>query len=201
MKPLRVPARDALGLASRAVLNLLDRCGYELALDDTQYASLPDAISPEAFEAELVLLGLSGKEFSPEAYARALERRLRATIEIHYLNVAQHPGFIQRLALERSLGQTYFYDDRRAHVLVPENLSPTLEPLVVYHELSHIAMGDHPFEVRAREEIAEREPSASKAAKEEEANVRACYALVFGILGDDNPYCRVVDDWMRHEII
>lgn len=193
--------RDVLGFADDRIMGLLGRCGYGLVLEDDWHKHGSITISPEAFESELVTLGLSGAKFSPDDYAAALEHSLGVDIEVYYLNTAQHPGFLQRLAIERRFAQTYFYNGRRANICVPSSLPPMLSPLVIYHELAHIAMGDHPFELSATNAVADYNFPLPASEIEEEANIRACFALVFGLLGEDNPYSGAMEGLMRYEII
>lgn len=168
-------------------------------------------ITPEEFQEELIVLGLSGRRFGPEEYASALSSFLEVSISVHVIRDAHHPELARRLALSGRLGEVRYSGDLSlAAVLVPESLPPLVFDLTVFHELGHLAAGDllalqgpeegtMPGEdisagslpttpVRHGRRLARGLPFATEAAREHEANLRASYAFVAGCLGKENPY-------------
>ena len=169
-------------------------------------------ITPEEFQGELIVLGLSGRKFGPDDYVSALSAHLGISVSVHVIRDAHHPELARRLALSGRLGELRYSDDLRlAVVLVPESLPPLVFDLTVFHELGHLAAGDlltlqrpgettalpeagHPAgllpttPVRHGQRLARGLPFATESAREHEANLRASYAFVAGCLGAENPY-------------
>lgn len=168
-------------------------------------------ITPEEFQEELIILGLSGKTFVPQDYVSALSCFLGISISVHVIPDVDHPELARQLALSGRLGEVRYSDDLRlAAILVPESLPHLVFDLTVFHELGHLAAGDllvpqRPDEgaapvweadaarlptVRVRRErrIARGMPFAAEAAREHEANLRASYAFTAGCLGEESPY-------------
>ncbi len=168
-------------------------------------------ITPEQFQEELIVLGLSGRKFGPDEYASALSAFLEISVSVHVIRDAHHPELARRLALSGRLGEVRYSDDLRlAAILVPESLPPLVFDLTVFHELGHLAAGDlltihEPQEVAALGEdlpagllpttsvrqgkrLARGLPFATESAREHEANLRASYAFVARCLGEENPY-------------
>ena len=168
-------------------------------------------LTPEEFQEELIVLGLSGRKFGPEDYVSALSAFLEISISVHVIRDTQHPELARRLALSGRLGEVRYSDDLRlAAVLVPESLPPLVFDLTVFHELGHLAAGDL-LTLQGAEEttalgenpsggllpttpvhngkrVARGLPFATESAREHEANLRASYAFVAGCLGEENPY-------------
>ena len=168
-------------------------------------------ITPEEFQEELIILGLSGKTFGPEDYVSALSGFLGISISIHVIPDVDHPELARQLALSGRLGEVRYSDDLRlAAILVPESLPPLVFDLTVFHELGHLAAGDLLMpqglhEVAPLHEepdaaplptapicqgkrLARGRPFAAEAAREHEANLRASYAFTAGCLGEESPY-------------
>lgn len=168
-------------------------------------------VTPEEFQEELIVLGLSGRKFGPEEYASALSAFLEISISVHVIRDAHHPELARRLALSGRLGEVRYSDDLRlAAVLVPESLPPLVFDLTVFHELGHLAAGDlltlqrseetpalgenlpagllPTIPVRQGKKVARGLPFAAESAREHEANLRASYAFVAWCLGEENPY-------------
>lgn len=149
-------------------------------------------ITPEEFELELVELGLSGKRFGPEEYAEALGRHLGIRVRLQYLKDAYHPGLSKELAFSGRLAETLcFAELREALVLIPGGLPSPAKEMTAFHELAHLAAGDH-LESSGGRALASRKPSDSEEAREREADLRAAYALSAGSLGRENPYARKI---------
>lgn len=168
-------------------------------------------ITPEEFQEELIVLGLSGRKFGPEDYVAALSAFLEISVSVHVIRDAHHPELTRRLALSGRLGEVRYSNDLRlAAILVPESLPPLVFDLTVFHELGHLAAGDllalqEPEEttafgkdlsagllpttpVRQGRKLARGLPFATESDREHEANLRASYAFVAGCLGEENPY-------------
>ena len=168
-------------------------------------------ISPEDFQEELAVLGLSGRSFGPEEYVAALSDFLGISISVHVIPDVDHPELARQLALSGRLGEVRYSDELRlAAILVPESLPPLVFDLTVFHELGHLAAGDllipqGPHADAAADEIPDAArlptapirqgkrlarglPFAAEAAREREANLRASYAFTAGCLGEENPY-------------
>ena len=96
-----------------------------------------------------------------------------------------------------------------AAIFVPGSLPPLVFDLTVLHELGHLAAGDlllpgghdddtwrgEPFlpdgagyGAPSPKRLARALPFSTEDKREEEANLRASYALVAGCLGAENPY-------------
>lgn len=166
-------------------------------------------LTPEQFQEELVLLGLSGKRFGPEEYVQALSDYLEVSISVHVIPDALCPELSRLLALSGRLGEVRYSEELGlAAIFVPESLPPLVSDLTVLHELGHLAAGDlliaqagddlpersYPGSrcatsaVRKGKRLARQLPLADQASREHEANLRASYALIAGCLGGDSPY-------------
>ena len=94
---------------------------------------------------------------------------------------------------------------------MPGSLPPLVLALTILHELGHLAAGDHLIEpsgesqcedlhkhdgettfatsrVSRGKRLARALPLAEESLREQEANLRASYALVAGCLGKESPY-------------
>jgi hypothetical protein len=162
-------------------------------------------ISPEEYQRELVVLGLSGKEFAPASYAAALGTYLGTGISIHVLAETHRPHVARMLARSGTMAQlSYSADPPTAVILVPSGLPPTVRTLSIYHELAHVAVGDplavwedgtktgrHVWPDRR---LAKRPALHDEGLREREADLRAAYSVVAGSLGPDSPYAQGVYD-------
>lgn len=174
-------------------------------------------LTPEQFQEELAILRLSGKRYTPEEYAVALEGYLGISIMIHVIPDARYPELSRRLALSGRLGELRYAEDLGlAAIFVPGSLPPLVLTLTVLHELGHLAAGDlliDPEEgggippapvvegevlatsrIRDGKKLAKLLPLAEEEAREQEANLRASYTLLFGCLGSDGPYAYRMND-------
>lgn len=175
-------------------------------------------LTPEQFQEELAVLGLSSKRYTPEEYAQALGSYLGISIMIHVIPDACYPELSRRLALSGRLGELRYAEQLGlAAIFVPGSLPSLVLSLTVLHELGHLAAGDLliPSEEHhvdsADEQPAEGEvfatsrikngkklagvlPFADEEAREHEANLRASYALLSGCLGGDSPYAHRMND-------
>jgi hypothetical protein len=175
-------------------------------------------LTPEQFQEELAVLGLSGKRYTPEEYAQALGRYLGISIVIHVIPDACYPELSRRLALSGRLGELRYAEQLGlAAIFVPGSLPPLVLSLTVLHELGHLAAGDllipseeHHAEtaveqgagggmfvtsrIRNGKKLAGALPFADEEAREHEANLRASYALLSGCLGGDSPYAYRMND-------
>ena len=168
-------------------------------------------LSPEDFQEELAVLGLSGRNFGPEDYVAALSDFLGISISVHVIPDVDHPELARQLALSGRLGEIRYSDELRlAAILVPQSLPPLVFDLTVFHELGHLAAGDLLIPQESSEDatsdkkldargfstvpvhqgrrLARGLPFAAEAAREHEANLRASYAFTAGCLGEENPY-------------
>ena len=175
-------------------------------------------LTPEQFEEELAVLGLSGRRYTPQEYARALGSHLGISINIHVIPDAFYPELSRRLALSGRLGELRNAEQMGlAAIFVPGSLPPLVLSLTVLHELGHLAAGDLliPTEDQ-RADIADEQPAggglfatarikndkklagvlpfADEDVREHEANLRASYALLSGCLGGDSPYAYKMND-------
>ena len=166
-----------------------------------------DLLSPEAFQAELTILDLSGRTFGPEEYATCLGEYLSLEIDVCVIPDADYPGLKRQWALLGPLAEMrYFEGTRYAAVLVPGSLPPLALALTILHELGHLAAGDHLIDWSAEDEVrdtggnsllasihpgrrlARRLPLRDERQREREADLRASYALIAGCLGAESPY-------------
>jgi hypothetical protein len=164
-------------------------------------------LSPEAFQAELTILGLSGRTFGPEDYAASLSEHLSLEIDVCVIPDADYPGLKRKWALLGPLAELrYVQDTGHVAVLVPGSLPPLALALTILHELGHLAAGDHLIDSSAEDEVektgensllasihpgcrlAQRAPLRDERHREREADLRASYALIAGCLGADSPY-------------
>lgn len=168
-------------------------------------------LTPEEFQEELIVLGLSGKKFTMEDYAAALADFLRITVTIHVIPDTEYPELTRHLALSGRLGEIRYSDELGlAAVFVPESLPTLVSDLTVFHELGHLAAGDLLISPRAEgptgpderpsargfptaqvtqgKRLARGLPFAAESNREHEANLRASYAFIAGCLGGENPY-------------
>lgn len=171
-------------------------------------------ITPEAFQEELIALGLSGTKFDVEDYVAALSSFLGISVSVHVIPDVESPELTRRLALSGRLGEIRYSDQLGlAAVFLPESLPRLVSHLTVLHELGHLAAGDLLIEqdplsvsdvddldkeacagecltarVRPGKRLASGLPFASEQNREYEANLRASYAFIAGCLGEESPY-------------
>lgn len=168
-------------------------------------------ITPEDFQEELTVLGLSGRTFGARDYASALSAFLEISISVHVIPDAGYPELARRLALSGRLGEVRYSDELGlAAVFVPESLPSLVSELTVFHELGHLAAGDllavqGPDKATALEDelsagelpttpvrqgrrLAHGLPFLAETIREHEANLRASYGFIAGCLGEKNPY-------------
>jgi hypothetical protein len=144
-------------------------------------------LTSEQFQEELAVLGLSGREFGPKDYAKALERCLGIEITICVFPDNGYPELVRILARSGKVAELYYSADQRtAVILAPESLPPVVRILAVYHELGHLAAGDLSKDPAQR--LARQPPLGDKEPREEEADLRADYALLAGCLGPISPF-------------
>lgn len=155
----------------------------------------PSAISPEEFQNELVTLGLSGTLFTPATYAAALEAYTGLRIRFRSLCDQQWPQFSRGLARSGTMAELiYSSDPPGVTILLPGSLPPLLFNLTAYHELAHLAAGHYspgPSEApscQPARSLSTRVPTTDQRQREQEADLRARYALLAGSLGPRNPY-------------
>lgn len=154
-------------------------------------------LTPEEFQEELVVLGLSGEEFRPEDYLEALEPRLE--IQILLRSAERVSETLPRLmARENKVALLKYHEEHRtAVVLVPGSLPPLARVLATHHELGHLAAGDMPTPRRLAsnpplphgpgcEPLSK--PCPADCPREQEVELRAHYAAVAGALGPSSPY-------------
>lgn len=167
-------------------------------------------LSPEEFQQELVILGLSGQTFTPKTYAAALGTYLGLIIDLHVFPDQHYPALSRQLARSGNMAELIYASDPPAvTILLPTTLPPLLLNLVAYHELGHLAAGHHLCYSRndplrdseaaryhrpATKTLAHGAPSLGKEQREEEADLRAYFALVAGSLGADSPYAQEMYD-------
>jgi hypothetical protein len=183
--------------------------GYDAARHSVAARPL---LTPEQFQEELAILGFSGKKFGPEKYSEALGDYLGISIAIHVIPDAHYPELSRRLASSGRLAELRYSEELGiAAIIMPGSLPPLVLALTVLHELGHLAAGDHliePAEGRQHEHqneyagetmfatshvsrgrrLARALPFAEEDPREQEANLRASYALVAGCLGSESPY-------------
>lgn len=172
-----------------------------------------DFLTQEQFQEELVVLGLSDRQFGPEEYADALGKHLGLTVSVDIVPDAAHPLLSRELARKGVTGEIrYRADLARAHVIVPGSLPPLALIFTLLHELGHLAAGDlfvetdqagisclespalRTLEVPEERRLAQRAPFARLMDREREADLRAGYAFVAGCLGSENPYAQKMYD-------
>lgn len=162
----------------------------------------PPFTTPEQFELELLELGLSGKTFGPRDYAAPLQERLGLRIVLELMNDAHHPEFLRRLVGDPEnvrLAETHYLEEKGiAVVLFPASLPPLVLALTAFHELSHLAAGDHLIDAhgnpKAGPRLSARPQLPREPDREEEADRRAVHALLAGTLGVENPYAMRLHD-------
>ena len=170
----------------------------------------PHLLSPEEFQQELAVLGLSGERFTPTTYAAKLGSQLDLTIELHVLADQHYPRFSRQLARSGTISELIYSDDAMtATILLPSTLPSLLLTLTAYHELGHLAAGHHLpayagfttisptprlHNRRPAKVFARRSPDSSEELQEQEADLRASYALLAGSLGPDSPYAQEMYD-------
>ncbi len=162
-------------------------------------------LSPEEFQGELALLGLSGREFVPREYAEILGEKLGIEITICVLPDDHYPELTLKMARAGKVAELSYSEDLlSATILVPSSLPSIVRTLSVYHELGHVAAG-HPLEVweggtRTNQlegvprRLARRPPVEDRALCEQEADLRAVYSLLAGSLGSKNHYAQKIYD-------
>ena len=184
-------------LMRRALPGKISSKGCDAILEDA------DLLSPEDFQSELALVGLSGAVFNPHDYASALKDHLSLKINLCTIPDVDHPGLTRSWALSGRLAELRYVErTRSAVILVPESLPPLARTLTLYHELGHIAAGDHRLQrqgdggaergsrLEANERLAYRAPLDTEQLREREADLRALYALIAGSLGAHSPYAQ-----------
>jgi hypothetical protein len=186
----------------RRLLNLQRIITGTLRPEDTDRSGL---LSPEEFQAELALLGLSGREFGPREYAEILGEKLGMKITICVLSDEHYPELTHKMARAGKVAELSYSEDLLgAVILVPSSLPPIVCTLSVYHELGHVAAG-HPPEVweggartgrleQVPRRLARRSPVEDRAFREQEADLRAVYSLLAGSLGPRNHYAEKMYD-------
>ena len=165
----------------------------------------PELLSPEEFQAELAILGLSGREFGPREYAEILGEKLEMDITICVLADEHYPELTRKMARAGKVAELSYSEDLLgAVILVPSSLPPIVRTLSVYHELGHVAAG-HPVEVwegdaktgrleHVGRRLARRPPVEDRRLCEQEADLRAVYSLLAGSLGPRNYYAEKMYD-------
>ncbi len=154
-------------------------------------------LTPEEFQEELVVLGLSGEEFPPQVYLEALEPHLE--IEILLRPAESVAETLPRLmARDGKVALVKYHEGHRtAVVLVPGNLPPLARVLATHHELGHLAAGDMPTPGRLASHPPlphgpgcdpPTKPCPADCPREQEVELRAYYATVAGALGPSSPY-------------
>ncbi len=170
-------------------------------------------LTPESFQEELAVLGLSGKRFCVEEYSEALGDHLGISVRIHVVPDIWYPEVSRRLAYSGRLAELHYSEDLRLAVIIaPGSLPPLVLALAVLHELGHLAAGDHLIElgttdsgdvmeetyttcrIRRGKMLAREFPLADENLREREASLRAAYALVAGCLGSESPYAIRMND-------
>ncbi|CAA9482697.1 MAG: hypothetical protein AVDCRST_MAG02-4779 [uncultured Rubrobacteraceae bacterium] len=170
-------------------------------------------LTPEEFQQELVVLGLSDRQFGSKEYASALGKHLGLSVSIDIVPDATHPLLSRELARKGVTGEIrYRADLARAQIIVPGSLPPLALIFTVLHELGHLAAGDlfvdtcqasllclespafPTLEVPNERRLAQRAPFAQPVDREHEADLRAGYAFVAGCLGSENPYAQRMYD-------
>lgn len=147
-------------------------------------------LSFREFVKELEVLGLQGAAFGPKEYLYALEQYLRITIKVEICPLAEFP--VERQKVERAgfvscLG--YDGPTRTATITVLDTLSWVSTVSAVYHELAHIAAGHHlesvdPEHLSEPEYVSHKYPNTEYTKQEREANLRAAYCFVAGVLAE-----------------
>jgi hypothetical protein len=182
-------------IAMPSLKRALRRLSSGSGSDAYGWDTTPAALSPEEFQNELVALGLSGMFFTPATYAAALEAHTGLKIRFRCLCDQQWPQFSRALARSGTMAELiYCGDPPVVTILLPGSLPPLLFNLTAYHELGHLAAGHYslgPIEkssCKPAPSLSGRVPPAGNDRKEQEADLRARYALVAGSLGPRNPY-------------
>ena len=173
-------------------------------------------LSPESFQEELAILGLSGERFGVEQYAEALGGHLGISVQIHVVPDIWYPEVSRCLASSGRLAELHYSEELRlAAIIAPGSLPPLVLALAVLHELGHLAAGDHLIDfieldavasggtvgetyptcrTRRGKKLARALPLADENLREREASLRAAYALVAGCLGSESPYAIRMND-------
>lgn len=157
-------------------------------------------VSLQDYARELSLLGLTGRSFTAEMYAEALEQHLGLRISI-----TRTPNNAGNDADIRKLGATsYDVENGLVAISVPLRLGWWLYQYALHHELGHVAAG-HPLPIRSQDgeiagfkepanRIGRRPPAARASATklpngmrlrlvEAEAELRARRGMLAGSLG------------------
>lgn len=199
-------------IGARALLNSL----WSFIASHTSGPERP-MLTAEQFQAELALLGLSGKEYGPEEYAEALGDYLGISIAVHVIPDLHYPELSHRLASAGRMGEIRYSEELGiAVIIVPGSLPSLVSVLTVFHELGHLAAGDLLIEpnigldsatpenagtgafatvrIEQGKRLARGFPFALENLREREANLRASYALTAGCLGSLSPYALKMHD-------
>lgn len=110
---------------------------------ETKVALVPDDDElPRWFVDELEVLGLAGREFSPEEYVRRLAQYLGIKILVLTLADEEYPDFREEM-FRRGHYALVVRDEASgdARILVPESLGEIRRHQAIYHECGHIAPG------------------------------------------------------------
>ena len=201
----------ALIRGSRALGHPLPGFGAERRQRDAPAARA--LLTPESFQEELAVLGLSGKRFGVEEYADALGDYLGISVRIHVVPDIWYPEVSRCLASSGRLAELHYSEELRlAAIIAPGSLPPLVLALAVLHELGHLAAGDHLIElgaaasggtvgetyptcrIRRGKKLARGLPLADEDLREREASLRAAYALIAGCLGSESPYAIRMND-------
>lgn len=76
-------------------------------------------LTPEQFQEELAILGLSGRNFGPEEYMEALSDYLGISVAIHVIPDERRPELSQRLALSGRLGEVRYSEELGLAAIFP----------------------------------------------------------------------------------
>ncbi len=163
-----------------------------------------DPVAPtfEQFVHELALLGLEGAYLTAESYAAALAKYLRTPIRIETItnHVSLNPASLEARSLRRELAVTGHMGATKLLtregelsylILYLDDLDWWLREHTLFHELGHIAAG-HFREMpsvpartrRLVSRLADRPPVKDPDLREDEADLRANYALLASSLGE-----------------
>lgn len=205
------PSRARVPTIARKLSRLVGDLRKSFGGARSQAGGIRGLLTPEEFQEELIVLGLSGKKFVMEDYAAALADFLRISVTVHVIPDTEYPELTRCLALSGRLGEIRCSDELGlAAVFVPESLPTLVSDLTVFHELGHLAAGDLSIapaaegaalpderlfatgfptaQVSHGKRLARGLPFAAESNREHEANLRASYAFIAGCLGDENPY-------------
>lgn len=159
--------------------------------------------TPEEFELELRELELSGRRFGPTEYAKALEVQLDISICFRLLDSVANRDFILELLASGVVARTVYDAEKRlALIMIPDSLPEREFAVTAYHELSHLAVGDHLLRAGRRRQnrrggLGGRQAMNTVEEREREADLRAIYAFSAGALGAENPYASNLEELLQ----